>query len=50
MTKPQKSSTRQKALRDRRKAEGLKTLTRYVKLEWIKEIDALITKLQENEK
>jgi hypothetical protein len=50
MKPPPKSSTRQRALRNRRKAEGLKTLTRYVRPEWIPAIDALIDKLQENEK
>jgi hypothetical protein len=43
-----KSSTRQKALRERRKAEGLKTLSRYVHQEWIPLIDAYIEKLKEN--
>lgn len=41
-----KSAPYQKALRDRRKAEGLKTLIRYVKPEWIPAIDELITKLE----
>jgi hypothetical protein len=51
ITNQPKSAPRQKALRDRRRAEGLKTLTRFVKVEWIPHIDALIEKLkQENEK
>lgn len=42
----QKSAKHQKALRDRRRAEGLKTLTRYVRPEWIIAIDKLIEKLR----
>jgi hypothetical protein len=49
MNNTSKSSTRQKALRDRRKAEGLKTLTRYVRPEWIPAIDALIEKLKQDD-
>ena len=41
-----KSAPYQKALRDRRKAEGLKTLIRYVKPEWIVHIDNLIKELE----
>ena len=41
-----KSAPYQKALRDRRKAEGLKTLTRYVKPEWIGPIDEFIKELE----
>lgn len=41
-----KSAPHQKALRDRRKADGLKCLTRYVMPEWIPEIDALIERLK----
>lgn len=47
MTKPS-SSKHMQALRDRRKAEGLKTLTRYVRPEHIPLIDAYIEKLKEN--
>ena len=41
-----KSAPHQAALRARRKAEGLKTLIRYVKPEWIPEIDKLIKELE----
>ena len=41
-----KSAPYQKALRDRRKAEGLKTLIRYVRPEWIPAIDQLIKELE----
>jgi len=44
-TKP--SAQRVKALRDRRKAEGLKTLIRFVKPEWIPAIDAFIKSLSD---
>ena len=43
-----KSAPYQKALRDRRKSEGLKTLIRYVKPEWIPAIDQLIKQLENN--
>ena len=41
-----KSAPYQKALRDRRKSEGLKTLIRYVRPEWIGPIDELIKELE----
>lgn len=41
-----KSAPYQKALRDRRKSEGLKTMIRYVKPEWIPEIDKFIKQLE----
>lgn len=41
-----KSAPYQKALRDRRKAEGLKTLIRYVPPEFIPAIDHLIKQLK----
>ena len=43
-----KSASYQKALRDRRKSEGLKTLIRYVRPEWIPEIDQLIKELEKS--
>jgi hypothetical protein len=43
-----KSAPRQKALRDRRRAKGLKTITRYVLPEHIPLIDAYIEKLKGN--
>ena len=44
-----KSAPYQKALRDRRKSEGLKTLTRYVRPEWIPAIDQLIKQLEKQQ-
>ena len=43
------SAPHQAALRARRKAEGLKTLTRYVRPEWIPEIDKLIKELEKQQ-
>ena len=46
VNKKTKSAPYQKALRDRRKAEGLKTLVRYVRPEWIPAIDEFIKELE----
>jgi hypothetical protein len=50
MTTAKSNSQRQQAFRDRKRQEGLKLLRLYVRPEWIPTIDALIDKLQENEK
>lgn len=41
-----KSAKNMRALRERKKQQGLKTLTRYVKPEWIPIIDLLIKQLK----
>ena len=46
VNKKTKSAPYQKALRDRRKSEGLKTLIRYVRPEWIGPIDEFIKELE----
>jgi hypothetical protein len=45
-----KSAKNQKALRDRRRDAGLKCLTRYVRPEWIADIDILINQLKKAKK